>query len=145
MTSLAILCARLQRLLAATDEPFVNAQIILRHARGGETFLEDFATTFPAQLRHAPGGFHGVLERFHDETGMPLLHHLGDGAITVRNHRRAAGHGLDHTRPNGSGQSMGKSSAYALPRNSSFSPSPISPTNSMSGWRSNGSTTVSKR
>jgi hypothetical protein len=37
------------------------------------------------------------------------------------------------TRPNGSGQSMGKSSAAALPRNSSFSCSSISPTYSTSG------------
>jgi hypothetical protein len=35
------------------------------------------------------------------------------------------------TSPNGSGQSMGKIRAPALPRNSLFSPSPISPTYSI--------------
>jgi hypothetical protein len=47
-------------------------------------------------------------------------------------------------RPNGSGQSMGKSSAAALPRNSALSESLISPRNSMPGRRSSGSMTVSK-
>ena len=37
------------------------------------------------------------------------------------------------TRPKGSGQSIGKRSAVALPRNAAFSRSPISPTNSTSG------------
>ena len=36
------------------------------------------------------------------------------------------------TSPNGSGQSMGNKSAAALPRNASFSASPISPIYSMS-------------
>ena len=45
------------------------------------------------------------------------------------------------TRPNGSGQSIGNSSAWALPRNADFSLSPISPTNSIRGWSSSGSMT----
>ena len=45
------------------------------------------------------------------------------------------------TRPNGSGQSIGNSSASALPRKSDFSASPISPMNSISGSSSSGSIT----
>ena len=48
------------------------------------------------------------------------------------------------TMPNGSGQSIGKINAPALPRNSPFSPSPISPMNSTSGWSSSGWIVVSK-
>ena len=42
------------------------------------------------------------------------------------------------TRPNGSGQSIGNSSAVASPRNASLSCSPISPRYSTSGWASIG-------
>ena len=49
------------------------------------------------------------------------------------------------TRPNGSGQSMGKSRASAPPRKADFRSSPISPTNSIRGlpWTS-GLMTVSQ-
>ncbi len=46
------------------------------------------------------------------------------------------------TRPNGSGQSIGNSVAAAPAKNSGFSDSPISPTNSMSDERNSGSITV---
>ena len=42
------------------------------------------------------------------------------------------------TRPNGSGQSIGNSSAAAPPRNAFFWSSPISPTNSTSGSANSG-------
>ena len=48
------------------------------------------------------------------------------------------------TRPNGSGQSIGNSSAWAPPRNAGFSASPISPRNSTSGSSSSGAITRSK-
>ncbi len=48
------------------------------------------------------------------------------------------------TKPKGSGQQIGNSSALALPRNSDLSASPISPTNSTRGSSSSGLTTDSK-
>src|SRR4029453_9158457 len=48
------------------------------------------------------------------------------------------------TSPNGSGQSIGNSNAYALPRNSSFSSSSISPTNSTRELLSNGAISDSR-
>jgi hypothetical protein len=48
------------------------------------------------------------------------------------------------TRPNGSGQSIGKRSAAASPRRAGFSLSPISPTNSTPGSLSRGSMTLAK-
>ena len=47
------------------------------------------------------------------------------------------------TSPNGSGQLMGKSTAWAFPRKLCFSVSPISPTKSTCRWASNGSMTSS--
>jgi hypothetical protein len=48
------------------------------------------------------------------------------------------------TRPKGSGQSMGNSSASAPPRKADFSASPISPMKSTSGFASSGSISSSK-
>ena len=59
--------------------------------------------------------------------------------------RREATTGVPHAidsimvSPNGSGQSIGNRRASASPSAACFSASPISPTNSTSGWSSSGS------
>lgn len=50
---------------------------------------------------------------FDDEPRQTVFDHFGDGTTIKSNHRRATCHCFDHTKPNGSGQSIGTISATA--------------------------------
>jgi len=71
-----------------------------------------------------------AMDIFHDEAGDTFIDNFRHRAAIEGNDRRTAGHRLDITRPNGSGQSIGTNSAMAPLRKSDFSLSPISPMNS---------------
>src|SRR5436309_13636945 len=71
----------------------------MSHSSGCEALLEDFATTFPAQLPHAPNRFHCIFQLLDDEPCVALFHHLGNCAATVCNHGCATCHRFNHHQP----------------------------------------------
>jgi hypothetical protein len=70
--------------------------VVASHSSGRESFFENFATPFPAQLRHPPGGFHRILKFIHDKARVAFFHYFGDCATAIRNHWRAARDGFNH-------------------------------------------------
>ena len=111
----------------------IEAQVIARHHVRGEPLLEHPAHDPAVELVKFSDRPHRLVFAIDDESGFPVLDDLGDDpqrhAITGVPQAMAS----ISTRPNGSGQSIGNRSATAFPRKVDFSPSPISPMNSISG------------
>ncbi len=79
----------------------IQTNIILGHRRGGEAFLEHIANFLPRQMRRARDGLHGFVDAGDDEAGDPVVDHFRDRAVIPGDHRRAAGHRLDHDEAEG--------------------------------------------
>ena len=124
----------------------VERQVVARHAPRGEALLEHGTASRRSSSTTRSTACDGVLDVVDHEAGDAILHDLGHRAVTdsaITGVPQAMASII--TSPNGSGQSIGKSRACALPRNSSLSRSSISPTNSTSGSRSSsGSISASK-
>ena len=118
----------------------VERQIAERHARRAESLLE--ALAHPGAVEAHGGADRG--DRLVDRAVMKPV--TPGSTISGTEPRGQAMTGVPQdmasimTRPNGSGQSMGKSSAEALPRNEGLSSSLTSPTNSISGTDTSGAT-----
>jgi hypothetical protein len=76
---------------------------------------------------------HSPINAIDHKARHPLVDNFRNRASPKPDDRGAIGHCFDHDQPEGSGQSIGNSSAIARPRNSPLSWSPISPMNSTPG------------
>ena len=112
-----------------------QTQIIYRHAPRGEALLEASRTVRRGTLAHAarrPPPRHARDKKPERRSS------ITSGSIRrPGNDRRAGRHGFDHPSPNGSGHRW-ENESRALPRNSGFSESPISPMNSIEDDRARG-------
>ncbi len=89
-------------------------------------------------------GGSGLFDRPDDETGHAMLDHFRDGGDIPRDHRRAAGHGLDHDETEGLGPVDGKDQRRGASEELALGGVADSPRNSMYGAFSSGSTTSRK-
>src|SRR5947207_572052 len=79
------------------DEGLVLAQILLRHPRRSEPFLEMPAHLASIEFRKSScDRFNGFRFPRHDKAGYAVVDDLRHGAGLEGNDRRAAGHSLDH-------------------------------------------------
>src|SRR5258707_3342442 len=81
---------------AAPAERPVDGEIVLRHAGGREALLEALAHQAAVETRHAPERRHRRVDRVDDEAGAAVFDQFGHRAVRPGDHRRAAGHRLDH-------------------------------------------------
>ena len=120
---------RLRAILRVAVEPPVQPKVVARHHLGREPPLE--AGAGPGAGPACPAGRPPPPPRPCSSTMKPLT---PCSTTSGTEPQRQAITGVPQamasiiTRPNGSGQSIGNRSASALPRNSDFSASPISPT-----------------
>src|SRR5436190_23151999 len=85
----------------AGDQPLIDSHIVTRHAGGAESFFENVAAAPPAEGWEALDGSYGVLHTIDHEAGHAVFDHLGNGAVPIGDHRRAASHGFDQNHAEG--------------------------------------------
>ena len=98
------------------QEGFVGLDVISRHARGGKTMLERLPNPDTAHRIDPTGRGDRLIHGLNDEATDTIADHFWHGAVAESNHRCAADIASIITRPKGSGQSIGNSSARACPR-----------------------------
>ena len=86
------------RSLPATcrEQRMINLEIVFGHAGGGKSFLETSADRTTIERQHLRQHPDRLLHRVDDHAGDPFVDDLGHRAATKGEHRRAAGHRLDH-------------------------------------------------
>src|SRR5947209_6509991 len=87
----------------APAERAVYGEVVVRHARRGEALLEALADREPAEPRRALERADRSLDRIDDEAGAAVLDDFGHRAVRPGDHRRTAGHRLDHGEAEGLG------------------------------------------
>src|SRR6266542_6854779 len=81
----------------AGDKAAIDLEILLGHATRGEALLEAGAYAGTRQLRElVPDGVDGGGLAVDDQAGHAMLDDFGHRAAAEGDHRRAAGHRLDH-------------------------------------------------
>src|SRR5256885_902600 len=81
----------------------IDAQIILDHPRGAETFFENAAASFPAELRDPFEALDRLIDAVHDEAGDSVVYDFRHRAAAKCNCRRAARHRFNHNKAEGLG------------------------------------------
>ena len=82
--------------LAPGQNPLVEGVILGRHPGGTEALLHRLAASAAVDLADLPDPDDGLVGRRDQKPGAPVLDQLGHRAAVDRDHRRAAGHRLDH-------------------------------------------------
>src|SRR5262249_48527682 len=82
--------------LLAINQPLVYLHVVVGHSSGSEALLEDFPTTFPADLWNPACCFYCIFQLVYDETGVTFFHYLGDCSTAVCDHRSPASHRFNH-------------------------------------------------
>jgi len=128
----------------ARQERTIRRDICSRHPRRGEPLFKIGANLAPV---HVSGLLHTSTAASIESTILPLTPSVTTSGTDPFG-QAITGVPADiasiMTSPKGSGQSIGNNSARALPRNSHFWVSLISPMNSMRGWSRSGLISVSK-
>src|SRR5690606_14881876 len=84
-------------------EPFVQAKVVAGHALRGEALLEDLAASRAVERAGPAHRGHRLVAALHDEAGDAFVDDLRHRAVAPGDHRRAAGHRLDHHQSEGLG------------------------------------------
>src|SRR5262249_9994409 len=77
------------------QEPFIDAHIVFRHARGGKAPFEHLPAATAIKTRQTSDPARRYLPLPDAEPGA-VFNNFGHGAVGPRDPRRAAGHRLDH-------------------------------------------------
>src|SRR6266850_6756161 len=88
---------------ALARQAAVDGKVVLRHARGGKALLEALAHGDTVEPGRAAERVDRGVDRIDQEAGAAVLDHLRHRALRPADHRRAAGHGLDHGEAEGLG------------------------------------------
>src|SRR5260370_1737554 len=83
------------------NKSLVDTQIIGRHSLRTEMILEDPSAILPTDCfepGHAP---HSSFDIVNNETRQSISHNLRHRTLSPRDHRRSAGHCLDHDKAEG--------------------------------------------
>ena len=78
------------------EQRTIDADIVLRHPRGGKALLETLPHLFPVERDDARQRRDRLLHGVDDGAGDAVVDDLRHRAAAERQDRRAAGHGLDH-------------------------------------------------
>src|SRR5215510_4581336 len=77
------------------QKPFIDAHVVFRHARGVKASFEQHPAATAIKTRQTSDRARRFLHLVDDETGA-VFHNFRHGAVGPCDHRRAAGHRLDH-------------------------------------------------
>src|SRR5262245_1050078 len=77
------------------QKPFIDAHVVFRHARGVKASFEHLPAATAIKTRQTSDRARRFLHILDDETGA-VFHNFRHGAVGPCDHRRAAGHRLDH-------------------------------------------------
>src|SRR3954452_12662013 len=110
--------------------------MVVGHPSRGQTAVEGLAHLCAIKLAQPLDRRSCAGLGLDDEAGDAVVDHLGHRTTVECDDRGPAGHALDHHQAEGSGQSIGNSSACAPDKKAGFWPSLISPMNSTHGLAS---------
>src|SRR4051794_15061968 len=92
----------------AGQQTLESSDVVVSHARGGETLFKAIPHPLAADGASTSDGADSLVERMHDQAGVPILDDLGRRAMTPGNHGRSSRHRLDHHKAKGLGPVDGK-------------------------------------